>query len=118
MRILLLGLAVACIVVAEEPVAVFGTTVVIPSGLRGDIYYLPDNTQTLERLSHLRPQAAFTPLRSTFPHKASWPDFQGLPTASNGSQSIIRENSGLKTQGSIVSVWLRTTAQCCISMAS
>ena len=63
MRIFLLGLAVASLSVwlaaaQEEPAAVFGTTVVIPSGLRGDIYYLPSNTQTLERLARLKPQGS------------------------------------------------------------
>jgi hypothetical protein len=44
------------IATAQGPVSVFGTTVVIPSGLRGDIYYLPQNTQTLADLAHLRSQ--------------------------------------------------------------
>ncbi len=41
---------------ADEPVAVFGTTVVIPSGLKGSIYQLPRDTKTLEELAHLRPE--------------------------------------------------------------
>lgn len=40
----------------EEPVALFGTTVVIPSGLKGEIYLLPNNTQSLSVLARLRPQ--------------------------------------------------------------
>jgi hypothetical protein len=56
MRIRLLCLLIPMLAAAQEPVAVFGTTVVIPSGLRGDIYYLPQNTQTLADLAHLEPQ--------------------------------------------------------------
>ncbi len=40
----------------EEPVALFGTTVVIPSGLKGEIYFLPGNTQSLAVLARLHPQ--------------------------------------------------------------
>jgi len=42
----------------EDPIAVFGTTVVIPSGLKGDIYYLRQGTQTLEALTRLKPQGS------------------------------------------------------------
>ena len=43
---------------AQEPAAVFGTTVVIPSGLRGDIYHLREGTQTLEDLAGLQPRGS------------------------------------------------------------
>ena len=43
---------------AQEPVAVFGTTVVISSGLKGDVYHLPQNTQSLETLTSLTPQGS------------------------------------------------------------
>jgi hypothetical protein len=58
MRLRVLCLLIPSLTMAQEPSAVFGTTVVIPSGLRGDIYYLPQNTQTLADLAHLRPQGA------------------------------------------------------------
>ena len=49
----------ACVLPAEEdPVAVFGTTVVIPSGLKGDIYHLPTNTESLDVLARLHPQGS------------------------------------------------------------
>lgn len=51
-----LWLVVPLLALGQEPAAVFGTTVVIPSGLRGDIYYLPRNTETLADLARLRPQ--------------------------------------------------------------
>ena len=38
----------------SEPAAVFGTTVVIPSGLKGDVYYLPQSTTTLSSLRRHR----------------------------------------------------------------
>ncbi len=47
-----------CMMLAQEPVPVFGTTVVIPAGLKGDIYFLPSNTQSLERMSQLKPQGS------------------------------------------------------------
>jgi hypothetical protein len=56
MRTRLLWLFLPLLAIAQEPVAVFGTTVVIPSGLRGEIYYLRQTTETLADLAHLRPQ--------------------------------------------------------------
>jgi len=55
---LLASFLVSLPAVAQDPVAVFGTTVVIPSGLKGDIYHLPTNTQTLEGLTRLRPEGS------------------------------------------------------------
>lgn len=40
----------------EQPVPVFGTTVVIPFGLRGLVYHLRRNTATLPDLHKLKPQ--------------------------------------------------------------
>jgi len=40
---------------APPPAAVFGTTVVIPSGLKGDIYHLREGTQTLADLPRYQP---------------------------------------------------------------
>lgn len=39
----------------DPPAAVFGTTVVIPSGLKGDIYHLPDSTRSLAELANRKP---------------------------------------------------------------
>jgi len=58
MRIRLWWLLFPLLASAQDPAAVFGTTVVIPSGLRGDIYYLPQGTQTLANLARLRPEGA------------------------------------------------------------
>jgi len=58
MRTHFLWLLLPLLATAQEPVAVFGTTVVIPSGLRGDIYYLRQNTETLADLGRLRPQGS------------------------------------------------------------
>lgn len=58
MRIRLWWLLLPLLGNAQEPAAAFGTTVVIPSGLRGDIYYLRQGTETLEGLARLRPQGS------------------------------------------------------------
>jgi len=79
MRIFLLGLALGWLAVAQEqPVAVFGTTVVIPSGLRGEIYYLPENTQTLERLARLRPQGSIYTTSLNVPPQSFLMGFPGI----------------------------------------
>ena len=39
----------------EEVEAKFGTTVVIPSGLRGDIYYISPNSASLPKFEKLEP---------------------------------------------------------------
>ncbi len=43
---------------AQEPIAVFGTTVVIPSGLEGLIYHIRHNTTHLPNFSKLKPVGA------------------------------------------------------------
>lgn len=79
MRIILLGLAFVWMAGAQEqPVAVFGTTVVIPSGLRGDIYYLPANTQTLARLSQLHPQGSIYTTSLDVPPQSFLMGFPGI----------------------------------------
>jgi hypothetical protein len=59
-------------------VAVFGTTVVIPSGLKGDIYYLPHNTRTLEALAHLRPQGSIYTTALNVPPQSFLMGFPGI----------------------------------------
>ncbi|HKD08565.1 MAG TPA: PA14 domain-containing protein [Bryobacteraceae bacterium] len=46
------------VLAAQDQVAVFGTTVVIPGGLKGDIYYLPQGTPSLRSLAHLTPKGS------------------------------------------------------------
>src|SRR5260370_32753377 len=58
MLIRVLCLLIPLLATAQRQVDVFGKTVVIPSGLRGDIYYLPQNTQTLADLAPLHPQGS------------------------------------------------------------
>lgn len=53
MRFLLVFIPVLSAVVSsaqQQPMAVFGTTVVIPSGLRGEIFHIAEGTQTLADL--------------------------------------------------------------------
>jgi hypothetical protein len=52
MRCLILWLPVLAL--AQEPAAIFGTTVVIPSGLKGEIYHLSDRTETLADLARYK----------------------------------------------------------------
>ncbi len=40
---------------SQEPVPIFGTTVVIPSGLRGEIYHISNRTSSLSELSRYKP---------------------------------------------------------------
>src|SRR4051794_38861938 len=56
MRLLLLLIPLA--ISAQEAVPVFGTTVVIPSGLRGDVYHVPEGMPTLAQLSLLKPKGS------------------------------------------------------------
>jgi hypothetical protein len=55
---MLIFLAAVCSIAEDERVAVFGTTVVIPSGLKGDIYYLPHSTQSVHEIDRLKPRGA------------------------------------------------------------
>ena len=50
-------LAWACLPASaqEEPIPVFGTTVVIPSGLRGLVYHIPHNTSKLPNFEKMKP---------------------------------------------------------------
>jgi hypothetical protein len=71
-RIRVLWLLIPLLATAQEPVAVFGTTVVIPSGLHGDIYYLPQNTQTLADLAAFGIRRAVSIRRhSMYPRRTS-----------------------------------------------
>ena len=54
MRALLILLPL--VISAQDPVPIFGTTVVIPSGLKGDLYFLPPHTMSLPDFSKLQPQ--------------------------------------------------------------
>jgi len=57
--LLLLLVQEPALIPSSEPVeARFGTTVVIPSGLRGQIYFLPINTMALPKFEKLEPVGA------------------------------------------------------------
>ena len=75
----------------EEPIAVFGTTVVIPSGLKGDIYHLPSNTQTLDILDRLHPQGSIYTTSLNVPPQ----DFRvGFPGITNRFEWFAIDYSG------------------------
>ncbi len=47
--------ACACLAAQDEPVAHFGTTVVIPSGLRGFVYHIKHDSSRLPDFTRLKP---------------------------------------------------------------
>jgi hypothetical protein len=53
--ILALTACVSAVAAQEEPTAIFGTTVVIPSGLRGLVYHIHHNTTQLPEFEKLKP---------------------------------------------------------------
>ena len=50
-----IALWIAATAAGQEPVASFGTTVVIPAGLRGQVYHIKHNTERLPDFSKLKP---------------------------------------------------------------
>jgi hypothetical protein len=76
---------------AQEPAAVFGTTVVIPSGLRRDIYFLPRGAQTLEILPRLKSQGVIYTASLNVPPQ----DFRiGFPGITNRFEWFAIDYSG------------------------
>jgi hypothetical protein len=64
----------------EEPVPTFGTTVVIPSGLRGQIYFIPVGTYMLPKFDALRPVGTiYTSSLNVWPRYFS----DGFPSITN-----------------------------------
>jgi hypothetical protein len=53
--VLALLAAAAMAAAQEEPTAIFGTTVIIPSGLRGSVYHIHHNTSRLPDFEKLKP---------------------------------------------------------------
>lgn len=78
-------------------------TVVIPSGLRGDIYYLPRNTETLADLTRLHPQGTIYTTSLDVPPQNFLIGFPGTSRRFEWLQSTIRESSGSKLRGFTVS---------------
>ena len=78
MRIRFLWLLIPMLAIGQEPAAVFGTTVVIPSGLRGDIYYLPRNTETLANLSRLHSRGTIYTTSLNVPPQSFLIGFPGI----------------------------------------
>ena len=100
MWIRLLWLFLPLLVNAQESAAVFGTTVVIPSGLRGDIYYLPRSTETLADLARLQPRGSIYTTSLNVPPQDFLIGFPGITRrfewfAINYSGKFWIENPGL-----------------------
>ncbi len=63
---------------AEDPVAHFGTSVVISSGLRGDIYFIPPESTQLPNFSKLKPVGAIYTNELNVPRHAFDSGFPGV----------------------------------------
>jgi hypothetical protein len=75
---LLLFVALLC--APQEEVPTFGTTVVMPSGLRGDIYYLEPYTQFLPRLEKMKPVGVIYTSSLYIPPRVFTDGFPGVTT--------------------------------------
>lgn len=64
--------------VQDAPVPTFGTTVVIPSGLRGQIYYIKHNTRALPRFEELKPVGTIYTTTLNVPERAFSEGFPGV----------------------------------------
>jgi len=51
----MLVVSLSAVAAAQEPVATFGTTVVIPSGLHGSVYHIPHNTKEVPDFQKMKP---------------------------------------------------------------
>lgn len=72
--------SLSAVAAAQEPVATFGTTVVIPSGLRGSVYHIPHNTTQIPNFQKMKPVGAIYTSSLDIPPQ----DFkQGFPGVTN-----------------------------------
>jgi len=62
----------------DAPVPTFGTTVVIPSGLRGKIYYIHRNSKALPRFEELKPVGSIYTTALNVPPRAFTQGFPGV----------------------------------------
>jgi hypothetical protein len=62
----------------EDPVAHFGTTVVLSTGLRGDIYFIPPGSPKLPKFENLKPVGAVYTNELNVPHHNFTQGFPGV----------------------------------------
>jgi len=62
----------------DAPVPTFGTTVVIPSGLRGQIYYIHHNTRKLPRFDSMKPVGTIYTTALNVPSRSFNEGFPGV----------------------------------------
>jgi len=62
----------------DAPVPTFGTTVVIPSGLRGEIYYIRHNTKMLPRFEKMKPVGIIYTTALNVPSRSFSQGFPGV----------------------------------------
>src|SRR5579863_388015 len=97
----LLAFWVCCSVAAQqESTPIFGTTVVIPSGLRGDVYHISHRTKRLSDFKKLKPVGAVYTSSLDIPPQ----DFkQGFPGVTKRSEWFAIDYTGrfwIETPGS------------------
>lgn len=68
----------ALLMAQEPPVPVFGTTVVIPSGLKGDVYHVREGMESLTELSKLTPKGSIYTTALNVPPQAFNIGFPGV----------------------------------------
>ena len=94
-RLLWIALVVSVSAIAaaqeQEPVATFGTTVVIPSGLRGSVYHIPHNTTQVPNFQKMKAVGAIYTSSLNIPPQ----DFkQGFPGVTNRFEWFAIDYSG------------------------
>jgi hypothetical protein len=63
---------------AQEPIPTFGITVVIPSGLRGQVYHIPHNSTQLPDFNKLKPEGAIYTASLNIPPQNFKEGFRGV----------------------------------------
>jgi len=94
-RLLWIALVVSASAIAaaqeQEPVATFGTTVIIPSGLRGSVYHIPHNTTQVPNFQKMKAVGAIYTSSLNIPPQ----DFkQGFPGVTNRFEWFAIDYSG------------------------
>ncbi len=90
-RVAILALGAFVLQAQDPPLAVFGTTVVIPAGLKGDIYHLPHSTRSLAELANLKPLGSiYTSSLNVPPQDFSF----GFPGVTSRSEWFAIDYSG------------------------
>ena len=102
----------------NDPVFTFGTTSVIPSGLRGAVYAIKEGTSYLPEFDRLKPLGYLYTNRLNIPTRQFSAGFPGITGQANGSPSITGAASGSKIRASTLSLSPPTMARASLSTTS